>query len=139
MHLIDFMNEDIKKQLLELDRALKENKEKELKKQKSKKKEVIFTLTFYTTLPEENGGYTTTCSGKPLKYGIVASNVYKQGTKINLDKYGTFIVSDRGGSDFNHYNRLDVLIERRGGESNYEYKKRVNNMGRPKVKGYVYN
>lgn len=103
----------------------------------SKYKEVTFELTFYTDLPSENGGYSISASGKPLKYGLVASNVYPFGTKIILDGMGTFIVGDRGGYEFNSYNRLDVLIERKAGESDYEYQQRVLRMGRPTVKGYV--
>jgi len=96
-----------------------------------------FSLSFYTNLPEENGGYTGNCHGQPLKHGMVASNVIKQGTKILLPKYGIMTVADRGGKDFNNSNRLDVLIERNEGESNSQYLKRVNNLGRPKVIGYI--
>ncbi len=96
-----------------------------------------FTLSFYTNLPEENGGYTITASGKSLRFGMVASNYYSLGTKIYLNGYGTMTVEDRGGSNFNNSYRLDVFIPRRSGESNSAYLSRVNNMGMPKVKGYV--
>lgn len=99
-------------------------------------KEVDFILSFYTNLPEENGGNTVTCTGQPLQYGIVASNVYPIGTKIYLEGYGLFIVADKGGNHFDNYNRLDVLIPPKyDGEPNY--KDRVNNMGKPHVKGYI--
>lgn len=97
-----------------------------------------FTLTFYTDLASENGGYTGTASGAPLVYGVVASNSYPFGTKIYLEGYGYFTVADRGGSDFDSYGRLDVFIPRNAGESDDEYYNRVNSMGRPTVSGYVY-
>ncbi|MGL6184721.1 MAG: 3D domain-containing protein [Clostridium chrysemydis] len=98
--------------------------------------EVNFTLSFYSTDPSENGGYTVTCTGEPLQYGMVASNVYPLGTKIYLEGYGLFTVADRGGNHFDNYNRLDVLIPPLY-EGEQGYKRRVNNMGKPKVKGYV--
>ena len=93
-------------------------------------------LTYYTTLPQENGGYTVTCEGKPLKEGIVASNYYPLRTKIIIEGR-TFTVADRGGSDFNHPNRLDVLVERNPGENDEQYLKRVNNLGRTNVTAYI--
>lgn len=116
-------------------KRLEEQKRKEEEKEKnSRKKE--FILTFYTTLPEENGGYTTTCRGEKLKEGTVASNYYSLDTKIKIDNI-VFTVSDRGGKSFNKDNRLDVLVERKPGESDYNYKTRVNNLGKIKVTGYI--
>ncbi len=96
-----------------------------------------FTLTFYTNLPSENGGYTITATGKSLSYGMVASNYYSLGKKIYLNGYGTMTVEDRGGSNFNSSSRLDVFIPRKSGESNTAYLSRVNSMGIQTVKGYV--
>lgn len=98
---------------------------------------ILFELTFYTDLPEENGGHTITASGKPLEYGVVASNKYPIGTKLRLGSMGTFTVEDRGGREFNNSNRLDVFIPRQSGESNCQYKNRVRNMGRIKLKGDI--
>ncbi|MFB0917849.1 MAG: G5 domain-containing protein [Clostridiaceae bacterium] len=98
---------------------------------------VNFTLSFYTDLPEENGGYSVTAMGDPLRYGCVASNVYPLGTKIYLEGWGSFFVGDRGGSDFYSGNRLDVFIPRNGGESNSQYRSRVLSMGKPTVGGYI--
>ena len=97
----------------------------------------IFKLSFYTSLPSENGGYTGNCHGQPLKYGMVASNVIPQKTVILLDGFGEMQVLDRGGKHFNSYDRLDVLIERNKGESNSQYLKRVNDMGRIEKVGYI--
>jgi Uncharacterized protein conserved in bacteria len=100
--------------------------------------ELDITLTFYTSLPEENGGFNgINCSGKKLTSGTVANNVLPLGTEIYTKEFGTLTVSDRGGDNFNTINRLDVYIPREDGESNQDYLSRVNNMGIVKVKGYI--
>lgn len=96
-----------------------------------------FTLSFYTDLPSENGGYTVTATGEKLRSGMVASNYYAIGTNIYLSGWGSYTVKDRGGSNFNSSNRLDVFIPRKSGESNGTYLNRVNKMGLKTVKGYV--
>lgn len=98
---------------------------------------VNFELTYYTNLPEENGGYTVTCTGNPLEGNIVANNVIPQQTKIVLgDRLVT--VADKGAeSIFSVKNRLDVLAPRLSGESDQKYLDRVNDIGRVNVKGYV--
>lgn len=98
---------------------------------------MTFYLSFYTDLPEENGGYNTTATGAPLAYGVVASNYWPLYTKIYLDGYGTMTVLDRGGSDFNSSQRLDILIPRKSGESNAQYKRRVLILGRTSTTGYI--
>lgn len=130
--------------LKEEERIRKEKREAEEQKKRqiqsrglSGEGNILFELTFYTDLPEENGGYTITASGKPLEYGVVASNKYPIGTKLRLGNMGIFTVEDRGGREFNNSNRLDVFIPRQSGESNYEYKNRVRNMGRIRQKGDV--
>lgn len=104
-----------------------------------KTKEISFKLSFYTTLPEHNGGYTKTASGESIVglKNVVASNYYPLGTKIYLEGFGTVRVADRGGPDFNSSVRLDVLIQRKSGESNKEYTARVWDMGRQTVSGYI--
>jgi 3D (Asp-Asp-Asp) domain-containing protein len=100
--------------------------------------ELDITLTFYTSLGEENGGFSgINCSGKRLTPGTVANNVLPLGTEIYTKEFGTLTVSDRGGNNFNTISRLDVYISREAGESDKDYLIRVNNMGRVKVKGYV--
>lgn len=134
----------IKKLKEEEERIRKEKREAEEQKKKqiqnrglSGEGNILFELTFYTDLPEENGGHTITASGKPLEYGVVASNKYPIGTKLRLGSMGTFTVEDRGGREFNNSNRLDVFIPRQSGESNCQYKNRVRNMGRIKLKGDI--
>ncbi|WP_195515550.1 hypothetical protein [Paraclostridium bifermentans] len=118
-------------------------RQEELERQRIEEEEknriewIEFELTFYTSLPSENGGYTVTCLGEELQYGMVANNVLDLGTEIYLDGWGTFTNSDRGGSNFNTVNRLDVLIERNYGENDSDYSRRVNNMGKVKVMGYI--
>ena len=136
---LDGKAKDFKKAKKELETKQKQIEELEKEKEKLKKnlgRAQDFVLTFYTSLPEENGGYTVTCQGKKLKNGMVASNVYPLGTKIRINGK-IFTVSDRGGKNFNHSNRLDVLVEKNSGESNSEYLKRVNNLGKVKVTGYI--
>ncbi|MGM8331704.1 3D domain-containing protein, partial [Clostridium perfringens] len=134
-------SEQFKKQqmLKELGEGLKQQNEEKLREQKKQEgissrgltgevEEIDFIISFYTNTKDENGGYTVTCTGQHLQYGMVASNVYPLGTKIYLEGYGLFTVADRGGSHFDNYNRLDVLIPKEGDESVSQYRRRVNNM-----------
>ncbi|WML34164.1 3D domain-containing protein [Clostridium sp. OS1-26] len=76
--------------------------------------ETDITLTFYTSLAEENGGYADiTCTGGKLTPGMVANNVLPLGTEIYTSEFGTLTVSDRGGNNFNTIHRLDVFISRK--------------------------
>ena len=128
--------ERIKKE--ESERVAAEEKERQEQERKSSLNK-IFKLSFYTTLPEENGGYTNMANGKPIAgaYNVVASNYYPLGTKIYLEGFGTMVVSDRGGSAFNSSDRLDVLIQRREGESVANYKARVRKLGRQQISGKI--
>lgn len=97
---------------------------------------VTFKTTAYTSLPEENGGYETTCNGEPLEGNIVANNTLPQGTKIYLNGE-IYTVNDRGSSRFDNPNRIDMLIERNPGETNEEYKNRVSEFGVQYIEGYI--
>ena len=96
---------------------------------------VDITMTFYGEGAEENGGYAgITCNGDKLVDGIVASNVWPQGTKFYcVEENKIYTVSDRGGSNFDSYNRLDVFVPRYSGESKSEYDSRISKMGRKPV------
>ena len=98
-----------------------------------------FILTFYTSLDCENGYGAITSQGKKLTEGMVANNVFSIGTVIDLgSQWGQVTVSDRGSNKFfNTESRLDVFIARNGGESDYNYKKRVNKLGKIVVKGRI--
>lgn len=131
---------------LEEERIKKEEAEKKAAEEKEREKQEreaslnkVFKLSFYTTLPEENGGHVNMANGKPIvgAYNVVASNYYPLGTKIYLEGFGTMVVSDRGGSAFNSSTRLDVLVQRREGESTADYKARVRKLGRQEVSGKI--
>ena len=103
------------------------------------KEYIEFKLTYYSSDPSENipGMASVTCEGKKLEEGICASNVYPLGTRIVFNDGTELVVKDRGGKDFNSYNRIDVFIEREPGEDNKTYLKRVNNLGIKHKTGYV--
>lgn len=100
---------------------------------------ITMTLTFYGDGADENGGYAgmNAYSGK-LTAGTVASNVYPRGTKFRLPNGQVLTVNDKGGSDFDSYNRLDVFVPRLSGESDYAYKKRISDYGRKTLTVYKY-
>lgn len=98
---------------------------------------LTFNLSFYTDLPEHNGGWTITATGDKLTYGVVANNVWPLHTKIYLEGYGTMTVKDRGGASFYNRYRLDVFIPRKSGESNQQYTARIWSLGRKTVKGRI--
>ena len=103
------------------------------------KEYIEFKLTYYSSDPSENipGMASVTCEGEKLEEGICASNVYPLGTRIVFNDGTELVVKDRGGKDFNDYNRIDVFIEREPGEDNRTYLKRVNNLGIKHKTGYV--
>lgn len=98
---------------------------------------MTWTFTFYTNLPVENGGYTVTAMGTKLRYGVLASNYWPLRSQVILPDWGNFIIEDRGGSNFYSKYRLDMLIPRNSGESDYQYLSRVNNMGVRSISGYI--
>lgn len=100
--------------------------------------EIEFKVTAYSSLPEENGGYTITCNGEPLEGNILANNTIPQGTKVILDGV-EYEIADRGSSRFNKRNRVDMLIEKLPNESVDEYRKRVSDFGVQYIKGYIIN
>ena len=115
-----------------------ESQPKEETKEKEESEAKSFKLSFYSNLPEDNGGYTKTSSGAPLTYGVVASNVYPPGTTIELEGYGKMTVLDTGGSHFNDKDRLDVFIPPKKGENKKNYKARIRKLGRQTVSGIIY-
>lgn len=98
---------------------------------------MTWNVTFYTNLAKENGGYTITALGTNLRYGVLASNYWPMRSKVILPNWGEFTVEDRGGSNFDSKYRLDMLIPRNSGESEYQYYTRVNNMGIKSITGYI--
>ena len=110
------------------DKIEEQRRQERIEKENSYNIELIFS--FYTSLSSENGGNEgITCTGSKLKYGDLASNVWGLGTQFKTQDGQIFTVVDKGGSHFNSYNRVDCYIPRQIGESDYQYYKRVNNMG----------
>lgn len=106
------------------------------KNQSTNRTPVTMTLTFYGDFAHENGGYAgIDAQGNKLAAGTVASNTYPFGTKFELNGQ-VFTVRDRGGSNFNSSNRLDVFVPRKSGESNSAYAKRIREYGRKTVTMY---
>lgn len=126
-------------------RIREEKREQKLKLEKElniKIKEIVekeFQLTYYTDLEIENSIYgNITSRGEILVDGMIANNYYDYDTKIYLDGLGMKYIADRGSDKyFNNTYCLDVFIPRKRNENDKDYYKRVNNLGRKKVKGYI--
>ncbi|HSQ89801.1 hypothetical protein [Romboutsia sp.] len=97
---------------------------------------IKITMTFYGDGASENGGYVGIGAyGNKLVDGTVASNYYPKGTQFTYNGK-IYTVMDKGGSNFNGANRLDVFVPRKSGESNRAYKQRLLNLGRQTVTMY---
>lgn len=100
--------------------------------------QVTFQLSFYSDLNCENGYGNLTASGKRLTPGMIANNFLPFGTKVYLEGYGVKTVEDVGSSRyFYDVSKVDVFVPRYYGESVGSYYRRVNNMGRRNVTGYI--
>lgn len=113
------------------------SKELEIKKQRQAEAYIEFELTFYTFKECVDGINAKTCHSDRPYQGIVASNVYPQGTIIYLENWGEVLVWDRGGENFNSQNRLDVFLEPMQGESLDDCSKRAFELGHIFTKGYI--
>jgi len=141
--LINPIQIQFEKDKLELEKKkteeLRLQKEKQLEEQKNNEPQwQEFVLTYYSSLNSENGFGAITSQGKKLSRGGVANNVIPQNTQIYLEGYGQVIVNDKGSNKhFSVDTRLDVYIPREYGESDTQYSRRVNKMGKQKVYGYI--
>lgn len=133
------VNDDLVNKVKSLEKELKELKEKEYTtKARSigQGTPVTITMTFYGDFAHENGGYAgIDCNGNKLVAGTVASNYYPQGTQFEFNGQ-IYTVRDRGGSNFNNANRLDVFVPRLKNESDSDYSKRIRHYGRKTVTMY---
>lgn len=98
---------------------------------------ITVDLSFYTGAEDEGGNISA--SGKTLQYGMCASNYYSFGTQFKITGInglddGVFTVEDRGGSDFNSSNRLDIYV---GNDNNS--KALANRLGRQTCTAYKLN
>lgn len=91
-------------------------------------KVLTMNATSYTDDPDENGGYSTTRMGTPLRYGVVAvdPSVIPLGTKLYVEGYGYAVAEDTGGAIKG--NRIDVC---------YTDKAKAHAFGRRNVKVYI--
>lgn len=127
--------EEAKRREKEKMKKLKLEKERQVQNQSSTPSsnnyDIDFVITHYGRGSDENGGYAgITCTGKPLREGMVASNYYKLGTVIEFEDGSRVIVSDRGGSNFNSPTRLDKFVD----TTNQAY---LNALGKKKLKGRI--
>lgn len=99
---------------------------------------INFHVSFYSDLNCENGYENLTATGEVLSDGMVANNHFKFGTQLYIKGFGLKTVKDRGSKKyFSKKNNVDIFIPRNKGETDSEYYKRVNNMGRLDVPGYI--
>lgn len=77
-------------------------------------KTVKMVITAYTDIPElTDDTPQITASNKQVKYGMVATNIFKFGTKVRIPKvYGDeiFVVEDRMNSKYNGKSYLDIFL-----------------------------
>lgn len=81
------------------------------------KKKITMQATAYSTSPSENGGYTVSAKGNPLKHGIVAVDprVVPLGSKVYVEStdgswvYGVASAEDTGGAIKG--NKIDLCYE----------------------------
>lgn len=102
-----------------------------------KVKKITCKIYHYTSLASENGGYAGYGSLGKLNSKTIANNYWALGRNIYIEGYGMKKVADRGGRGLNTPFKLDVYVPRIKGESNRQYKKRVNRMGVKKRTCYV--
>ena len=103
-----------------------------------------FIVTYYgSTYNECGNNHFITASGVPVEEGHIAvpRNI-PFGSKIILEGK-EYIATDTGNPKYiceldNGTLRVDVFVARQYGESDYQYEKRVNNMGTKKIEGELY-
>ena len=103
-----------------------------------------FIVTYYgATYNECGNNHFITASGVPVEEGHIAvpRNI-PFGSKIILEGK-EYIATDTGNPKYicelsDGTLRVDVFIERHYGESDYQYEKRVNNMGAKRIVGELY-
>ena len=99
---------------------------------------IDFEVSYYTDLNSENGFGPINCKGERLTDGMIANNILELGTQIYFPELGLKTVSDRGSAKyFSKLDAVDVFVPRNKNESDADYYKRVNTLGRHTVTGYI--
>lgn len=133
---LEKVNDDLVDKVKSLEKELKDKEYPTKARSIGQGTPVEITMTFYGDFAHENGGYAgIDCNGNKLVAGTVASNYYPQGTQFEFNGQ-VFTVRDRGGSNFNSANRLDVFVPRLKNESDSSYSKRIRHYGRKTVTMY---
>lgn len=133
---LEKVNDDLVNKVKSLEKELKDKEYPTKARSIGKGTPVTITMTFYGDFAHENGGYEgIDCNGNKLVAGTVASNYYPQGTRFEFNGQ-IYTVRDRGGSNFNGANRLDVFVPRLKNESDSAYSKRIRHYGRKTVTMY---
>lgn len=99
---------------------------------------ITMEISYYSDLNCENGYGNLTATGKILSPGMIANNHLSFGSKVYIEGEGMKIVEDRGSKKyFPTIASCDVFVPRIKGESDSQYYKRVNNMGRHYKQSYI--
>ena len=130
------------------DKIEEQRRQEEEKKRKEEEEKLNhrrnFIVTYYgATYNECGNNHFITASGVPVEEGHIAvPKSIPFGSKIILEGK-EYIATDTGNPKYicelsDGTLRVDVFIERQQGESDYQYEKRVNNMGAKKIVGELY-
>ena len=139
-NIIDRVNERFDK--IEEQRRQEEKKRKEEEEKLNHRRN--FIVTYYgATYNECGNNHFITASGVPVEEGHIAvpRNI-PFGSKIILEGK-EYIATDTGNPKYicelsDGSLRVDVFVGRQYGENDYQYEKRVNNMGTKKIEGELY-
>ncbi len=80
---------------------------------------ITMSSTAYTADPRENGGYSVTAMGTPIRQGVVAvdPNVIPLGTRLYIEGYGYARAEDTGGAIKGH--RIDLAFGSASASNNW--------------------
>ena len=129
------------------DKIEEQHRQKEKKRKEEEEKlnyRRNFIVTYYgATYNECGNNHFITASGVPVEEGHIAvPRSIPFGSKIILEGK-EYIATDTGNPKYicelsDGTLRVDIFIERQYGENDYQYEKRVNNMGVKKIVGELY-